>query len=240
MEQKKIRTYILYAAGEILLVVIGILIALQVNNWNEKRKEANITRDILENLYVDIEEDLDNIESLKEMLAGRKRHADYLLSVIHGTGQNLDSLKMIQALTRVGWILNYSPAFATYNEITNSGRLSLIQNVELKKRLADYKSQVTDNKRIESSYESGLKEAELLALSFFTSPPPANNLFKDIPEDVTSIPIDLDKMKTNEDFINHLKHISYHTATEILYKDNFIIPRAKGIREVLEKELKGS
>ncbi|MDX1591758.1 MAG: DUF6090 family protein [Balneolaceae bacterium] len=37
MEQNKTRTYLVYAIGEILLVVIGILIALQVNNWNEKR-----------------------------------------------------------------------------------------------------------------------------------------------------------------------------------------------------------
>lgn len=35
IEKKKVRTYLLYASGEILLVVIGILIALQVNNWNE-------------------------------------------------------------------------------------------------------------------------------------------------------------------------------------------------------------
>jgi len=39
MEQNKIKKYLLYAVGEILLVVIGILIALQVNNWNEQRKQ---------------------------------------------------------------------------------------------------------------------------------------------------------------------------------------------------------
>ena len=38
MEERKIRRYLLYALGEILLVMIGILLALQVNNWNEQRK----------------------------------------------------------------------------------------------------------------------------------------------------------------------------------------------------------
>ncbi len=38
IEEDNIRKYLLYAIGEIILVVIGILIALQVNNWNEKRK----------------------------------------------------------------------------------------------------------------------------------------------------------------------------------------------------------
>lgn len=37
--QKKVKSYMLYAVGEIILVVIGILMALQVNNWNENRKE---------------------------------------------------------------------------------------------------------------------------------------------------------------------------------------------------------
>ena len=37
IEQDKVRKYLLYAIGEIFLVVVGILIALQVNNWNENR-----------------------------------------------------------------------------------------------------------------------------------------------------------------------------------------------------------
>ena len=38
MEQNKISSYLFYAIGEIALVMIGILLALQVNNWNEQRK----------------------------------------------------------------------------------------------------------------------------------------------------------------------------------------------------------
>jgi len=45
--------YIKYAFGEILLVVIGILIALSINNWNENRKNGNSEIEILEALKVD-------------------------------------------------------------------------------------------------------------------------------------------------------------------------------------------
>jgi uncharacterized membrane protein YgaE (UPF0421/DUF939 family) len=52
--ENKLSRYLLYAIGEIVLVVIGILIALQVNNWNEGRKELakshEILREIAENL----------------------------------------------------------------------------------------------------------------------------------------------------------------------------------------------
>ena len=44
VSQNKFNKYLIYAIGEIILVVIGILIALQINNWNEERKSANYTK----------------------------------------------------------------------------------------------------------------------------------------------------------------------------------------------------
>ena len=54
------KKYLLYATGEVLLVVIGILIALQINNWNEWRKERVIEQEILNQLYSDLEKTLDD------------------------------------------------------------------------------------------------------------------------------------------------------------------------------------
>jgi len=48
---RKLNRYLLYAFGEIVLVVIGILIALQINNWNEDRKSLRVEKTILTNLY---------------------------------------------------------------------------------------------------------------------------------------------------------------------------------------------
>ena len=57
IEQNKIRTYLLYAVGEILLVVIGILIALQVNNWNEERKALDELSQYTVSIISDIAQD---------------------------------------------------------------------------------------------------------------------------------------------------------------------------------------
>ena len=51
LAENRFSKYLLYAVGEILLVVIGILIALQVNNWNEERKEAIQEERFLEGLH---------------------------------------------------------------------------------------------------------------------------------------------------------------------------------------------
>jgi len=55
--------YIRYAIGEIVLVVIGILIALQINNWNQNRKENNIENKILVEILNGLNEDLIDIRA---------------------------------------------------------------------------------------------------------------------------------------------------------------------------------
>jgi sensor domain CHASE-containing protein len=58
LTDNKFSKYLLYAVGEILLVVIGILIALQINNWNEERIKDNAVRSHLESLADAIEDDI--------------------------------------------------------------------------------------------------------------------------------------------------------------------------------------
>lgn len=57
IKNKKVTSYILYAIGEIFLVMIGILLALQVNNWNEERKQKLELNNILRAISYDMETD---------------------------------------------------------------------------------------------------------------------------------------------------------------------------------------
>lgn len=57
----KIGKYFKYAIGEVLLVMIGILLALQVNNWNERRKNTLVEKDLLFNIKHAFQSDLDNV-----------------------------------------------------------------------------------------------------------------------------------------------------------------------------------
>ena len=62
LTDNKFGKYLLYAVGEILLVVIGILIALQVDNWNEKRKLRAVQQELLEDLRDDLIESREELE----------------------------------------------------------------------------------------------------------------------------------------------------------------------------------
>ncbi|MFD2726683.1 DUF6090 family protein [Hyunsoonleella rubra] len=61
LSENKLKRYLVYAFGEIILVVIGILIALQINNWNEQRKEHQKIAKIYERLILDIENDINDL-----------------------------------------------------------------------------------------------------------------------------------------------------------------------------------
>lgn len=56
LTEKRVVEYLIYAIGEIFLVVIGILIALQINNWNDDRKEKNLESQLINLLITDLEE----------------------------------------------------------------------------------------------------------------------------------------------------------------------------------------
>ena len=78
IEQDNVRKYLLYAIGEILLVVIGILIALQVNNWNEDRKEQKIADELKLSIISDLTQDIASIDSLQINIQGEIESYDSL------------------------------------------------------------------------------------------------------------------------------------------------------------------
>jgi uncharacterized membrane protein YgaE (UPF0421/DUF939 family) len=95
LNEGKTTKYFKYAIGEIVLVVIGILIALQINNWNESRKEhileVQILNDIRKSLIADIEnqlipnietliQDLSNINNIEKMVERKMPYHDSLNS----------------------------------------------------------------------------------------------------------------------------------------------------------------
>ena len=63
LEENKFSKYLIYALGEIVLVVIGILIALQINNWNETRKEGHLELQYLNRLLLENKKDVHTFTS---------------------------------------------------------------------------------------------------------------------------------------------------------------------------------
>lgn len=88
----KVRTYILYALGEILLVVIGIMIALQVNNWNEDRKAEQLAADYKVSLKADLQRDIAFYTGYIEYMENEVIRWNGIKERVIGQNANLDTL----------------------------------------------------------------------------------------------------------------------------------------------------
>ncbi len=73
--------YAKYAVGEITLVVIGILIALSINNWNERRKERKIQQDIIDEMLTSLESDRNLFMNLDERLVQKDSAIQHILNI---------------------------------------------------------------------------------------------------------------------------------------------------------------
>jgi hypothetical protein len=105
--QDNVRKYLLYAIGEILLVVIGILIALQINTWNEDQKKERARNQFEEALILELEKDRLLLVQSLEVLEKRIAILKTLKQRINAPGATLDTLDYIIRL-------EYDPSFRAY------------------------------------------------------------------------------------------------------------------------------
>lgn len=134
----KTRKYFLYAIGEIALVVIGILIALQINNWNEYRIEREMERDLLIQLKSEYESNLEQLDEKITMRSNMTDAAMRLMAYIDDPDiSNEDSIYTYIDVTLI--VPTFDPIV---NDIISSGRIQLIQNNELRSILTRWTSDV--------------------------------------------------------------------------------------------------
>lgn len=91
IESGSIRKYLLYAIGEIALVVIGILIAVQINNWNEYRKDRNQEVEILIEIKNTLELNSELMIEHISLIEGLNETSDKVISIIENANEYTDS-----------------------------------------------------------------------------------------------------------------------------------------------------
>ncbi len=139
LNENKFSKYLIYAIGEIILVVIGILIALQINNSNEIRKSRKKEISYLQNIKEDLNINSGKINSLIERRDKRTEIAHKLIGHIEGEPV-LDWHKFNLEIVKIyTWERFYQHNY-TFQELISSGNLSYIQNDSIKTLLFDLES----------------------------------------------------------------------------------------------------
>lgn len=140
LRNNKFSKYLLYAIGEIILVVFGILIALQINNWNEYQKERKREKLYLQSLKFDLE------ESQTELNRVIKKTDSIALATVTLLEPVLDTVpmpapKVFDSL--ISRTFGYTIAMTnegTINDITGSGDLKVIRNDSLRRMIASWEA----------------------------------------------------------------------------------------------------
>ena len=134
MSENNTSKYFKYAIGEILLVVIGILIALQINNWNEGRKAIQQEIKILNELKNDLKTNLDEITETYNTTLTRQNSTVLILDYFENKKPVDDSLKMAFENIIMDGLFNI--ANTTYKFIESQG-INTLSNDSLRIRITE-------------------------------------------------------------------------------------------------------
>lgn len=141
IKDNKTKKYLKYAIGEILLVVIGILIALQINNWNEriqlKKKEINTLKSLQESIKI-------NSSEYKKIFNAQILRNSSLQTVILNDVSNMKVEDLDSIIKKIVVSHTFDPSTGIYNSMINSGKIELITNDSLKNRISKLYDRVKD------------------------------------------------------------------------------------------------
>jgi len=177
--ENKTRHYLLYAIGEIVLVVIGILIALQINNWNQAKKDDNALKEYLVKIKSHTKEDLYKLDSISR---GRTKIAELCkrarTSILDKTEDENLILFMSSGFAFAD--LYFKPNVGGYEALKNSDYFGKINNTPLDSLLTKYHSLIEEIAASENSFNEYAKSQQaylstqfdrsLMLASVFVSP----------------------------------------------------------------------
>lgn len=166
LRDQKIRKYLLYAFGEIFLVVIGILIALQVNNWNEEQKEQKELQGYLSNISKNLERDMEQLEELLEYRNKSKAGSVTYMAFLDKDpipAEVINNYYREYGYYMAIFELYFKPDKSGFEALKNSGYLGRLQGTELETELYNYYELTTTVKQEETSLNDFVEtmEAEL-------------------------------------------------------------------------------
>lgn len=162
--ENRFAKYLLYAVGEIVLVVIGILIALQINTWKSEKLERNLEQNLISRLHVEFSE---NLTILKERIQEVETiHASSLEIINIIEKEELPSDRTLDSL--LYYTIEYFafiPNSNTISEITQTGKISILQDQHLKNKILEWTRQLNSHNDTYKLFEHWIEEEYIIYLT---------------------------------------------------------------------------
>jgi hypothetical protein len=164
IKEGNIKRYLIYAVGEILLVMIGISLAFQVSNWDDNRIRRNAEIRFYENIKEQIIDD-------KELIEGQKNYNNYFMAQFKYANKIIetnDRSKLDTLGTIVRDLTNYSDFDKEgniYETMVNSGDVKLLQNIEIVNGIRELEEIYHYVNRMENIHYDAMMKYVIVAIS---------------------------------------------------------------------------
>ena len=223
--ENKFSKYLLYAIGEIILVVIGILIALSINNWNEDRKINLLELSLLIELQGNLRND---ILDMKENIGIHENGLKSAHIILQSFNENLPTSDSINSHFAKVWLVpKYLPTKTSYKSIQKEG-IRIIGNDSLKNSIAYYYETQT-------SFLISWNKSEW-DVQFQDTRDVYRKYFKLFEIHGVHKPQNYNELRQSKEYKNYLNNrIGWIRPTIFLYEDH--IQRAENLIKQIETEL---
>ena len=144
-KEGNVSRYLGYAAGEIVLIVVGILLALQISEWNQSRKDRAEERLVISNLHSEFLQNKEIFREVRAQLAAGKESNIQLMELMNKNADDLTDFDLFYLLYQAIDHFHFAPSNNVVSEILQSGKLGLLQDDGLKTSLRDWERVLEDN-----------------------------------------------------------------------------------------------
>jgi hypothetical protein len=159
IEQNEMGKYLKYAIGEILLVVIGILIALGINNWNETRKTTQANTEFLNRLLTEVNSSANKIQKEIDIELNQIKACKNMLDMFHQES-SMHKSHSIDSLISVIFSANTIDLNnGVLKEGINTGIIGTLKSEELRTNLYSFIGVIEDAKELQKNWNNDLAGA---------------------------------------------------------------------------------
>ena len=201
LTENKFSKYLIYAIGEIILVVIGILIALQINNWNENSKLKIEETRLLEQLNIEFKNNKKKLEVVNTRNKAVLKNLDKILALIPIDSKSTDLDSLSQYIFDTYDFNTFDPIQGTIDELNNS-TFKVIRNDTLRKLLLSW-----------NTIKDDFRDDELFAIDY------AKDYYNPKMSEKISIDFGLKKPNTDLSFLQSTEFENLIRIRQIYYKD---------------------
>jgi hypothetical protein len=169
VKKDDVRRYLAYAIGEIALVVIGILIAVMINDWNESRRANNLEQIFLENLRNEMTANNRMLSTVIHYQEVSRDAALKLLEIYNSDFRNYDTNELDSLLGAVQWAWSFEPQLSVLNSIKSTGQIDIIKDENIKTFITTFEESTKGSQAISLFLREFMRDQYVPSVSQFIS-----------------------------------------------------------------------